>query len=245
MSTTPLLSLEGVNAFYGESHILHDMTFDLRPGEILGILGRNGVGKTTTLHTVLGIVPLRSGHISFRAQPIAGKPAFDIVARGIGWVPQGHRIFPTLSVVENLELAAAKTRRGSWTVDMIYEAFPRLRERRDARGGALSGGEQQMLAIARTLVQNPDLFLMDKPSEALSPRSCATSARCCKKLNREGATILLVEQNLAFTLGVAHRVLIMNKGSIVYSGTPDALCAEPEICQRFLGVGVAQTEAAN
>jgi branched-chain amino acid transport system ATP-binding protein len=240
MSAAPLLSVDGVNAFYGESHILHDVSFDLCAGEIVGILGRNGVGKTTMLHTILGIVPPRTGQISFRAEPIAGKPVFDIVTRGIGWVPQGHRIFPTLSVVENLELAEAKARPGPWSVRMIYDAFPRLRARCDARGSALSGGEQQMLAIARALIQNPELFLMDEPSEALSPALVREVGSIVQKLNREGASILLVEQNLAFTLEVADRVLIMNKGSIVYSGAPAELRADPDVSQRFLGVGVME-----
>jgi branched-chain amino acid transport system ATP-binding protein len=239
MTAAPLLSLKGVNSYYGESHILHDVTFDVFPGEIIGILGRNGVGKTTTLQTILGIPVPRSGEIRFRDGVISGQITSEIVSRGIGWVPQGHRIFTTLSVVENLELAGARARPGPWTLARIYELFPWLNERRDARGDALSGGEQQMLAIARALIQNPDIFLMDEPSEGLSPLIVQEVGNLIKQLNTQGASILLVEQNLAFALSVANRILIMNKGAIVYSGKPDDIKAEPEISQRFLGMEVA------
>ena len=235
--TQPVLSLRSVNTYYAESHILHDLSFDLFKGEIVAILGRNGVGKTTTLQTVLGIPSPRRGEVVLNGENIAGLPTFDIVMRGVGWVPQGHRIFPTLSVVENIGLAAARARPGHWNIDTIYKAFPRLNTRRDARGGSLSGGEQQMLAIARALVQNPDLFLMDEPSEGLSPLIVQEVHALIKRLNTEGNTILLVEQNLAFALSIAHRVLIMNKGAIVYSGKPDDIRNDPEISHRFLGMG--------
>lgn len=237
MTDQPILSLRGVNTYYGESHILHDLGFELFPGEIVGILGRNGVGKTTTLQSILGIPAPRSGEVRLRGEIISGLPTYDIVTRGVGWVPQGHRIFPTLTVVENIELAAARARLGPWNLDTIYKAFPRLHTRRDARGGSLSGGEQQMLAIARALVQNPDLFLMDEPSEGLSPLIVQEVGALIKRLNSEGASILLVEQNLAFALSIANRILIMNKGAIVYSGTPDDIRNDPDISHRFLGMG--------
>jgi branched-chain amino acid transport system ATP-binding protein len=238
----PLLSLRGVDTFYGESHILHGVTFDVFPGEIVGILGRNGVGKTTTLQSILGIPSPRYGEIRLRQETISGLPTYDIVTRGVGWVPQGHRIFPTLTVIENLELARARARPGRWNLDAIYEAFPRLHTRREARGGSLSGGEQQMLAIARTLIQNPDMFLMDEPSEGLSPLIVGEVGALIRKLNAEGASILIVEQNLAFALSVAHRILIMNKGTIVYSGSPDDIRNDPDIGHRFLGTGVTVAE---
>jgi branched-chain amino acid transport system ATP-binding protein len=238
--TAPLLSLRNVNTFYGESHILHDVSLEAHPGEIVGILGRNGVGKTTMLQSILGIPAPRDGEIRFRDKVISGLPTSTIVSRGIGWVPQGHRIFPTLTVVENIELAAARARPGQWDPEAIYRAFPRLYERRDARSGSLSGGEQQMLAIARALVQNPDLFLMDEPSEGLSPLLVQEVANLVRRLNAQGASILLVEQNLAFALSVAHRILIMNKGAIVYSGTPEELRQSPDVSQRFLGMGMAR-----
>ena len=238
----PLLSLREVNTFYGESHILQNLSFDLHKGEIVGILGRNGVGKTTTLQSILGIPAPRTGEIRLSGDLISGLPTHSIVARGVGWVPQGHRIFPTLTVVENIELAAARARPGSWNVENVYDAFPRLRVRRDAYGGSLSGGEQQMLAIARALVQNPDIFLMDEPSEGLSPLIVQEVGALIRRLNAEGGTILLVEQNLAFALSIADRILIMTKGAIVYSGTPDDIRNDPDITHRFLGMGAVAAE---
>jgi branched-chain amino acid transport system ATP-binding protein len=240
--TQPLLSLHDVNTFSGESHILHGLTFEVFPGEVIGILGRNGVGKTTTLQSVLGIPSPRSGEIRLSGDVISGLPTYEIVARGVGWVPQGHRIFPTLTVVENLDLALARAHPGRWNLDAVYEAFPRLQTRRAARGGSLSGGEQQMLAIARALIQNPDIFLMDEPSEGLSPLIVSEVGSLIRKLNTEGHTFLIVEQNLSFALSVAHRILIMNKGAIVYSGKPDDIRNDPEIGHRFLGMGVTDIE---
>jgi branched-chain amino acid transport system ATP-binding protein len=240
--TQPLLSVRDVNTFYGESHVLHGLTFDVFPGEIVGILGRNGVGKTTTLQSILGVPSPRSGEVRLRGEIISGLPTYEIVTRGVGWVPQGHRIFPTLTVIENIELAMARARPGRWKLETIYEAFPRLYTRQSARGGSLSGGEQQMLAIARVLVQNPDVFLMDEPSEGLSPLIVSEVAALIKKLNLEGASFLVVEQNLAFALSVADRILIMNKGTIVYSGTPNDIRNDPEIGNRFLGMGVTVAE---
>lgn len=238
MTVASLLSVEAVNTFYGESHVLRDVTFELRPGEVVGILGRNGVGKTTTLQTILGIPAPRSGAIRYRGEPISGCKPWDIVGRGIGWIPQGHRIFPNLSVIENLELAAARARPGAWSLARIHEQFPRLQARRDAPGNALSGGEQQMLAIARSLIQNPDLFLMDEPSEGLSPLIVQEIGRLIRHLRSLGTTILVVEQRLSFALSVADRVLIMNKGAIAYSGVPRDLEANPQIKQLYLGMGL-------
>ena len=234
----PLMSLSGVNAYYGESHILHGVSFDLFKGEIVGILGRNGVGKTTTLQTILGLTRA-TGAMSFKGAPLNGCSTAEIVRKGIGWVPQGHRIFPTLSVIENLELAALHARPGHWNLKTIYEFFPRLYERRSARGDVLSGGEQQMLAIARALIQNPEVFLMDEPSEGLSPAIVQEVGQLIRRLNQEGVSILLVEQKLAFALELVDRVLIMNKGAIVYAGTPADIQRDPEIGMRFLGMGVS------
>ena len=187
--TEPLLSLRNVDTFYGESHILHGLTFDVFPGEVIGILGRNGVGKTTTLQSILGVPSPRNGEIRLGGNVISGLPTYEIVGRGVGWVPQGHRIFPTLTVVENIELALARARPGRWKLDAVYEAFPRLHTRRTARGGSLSGGEQQMLAIARALIQNPEIFLMDEPSEGLSPLIVSEVGVAHQKTERRGTYV--------------------------------------------------------
>ncbi len=237
-ATAPMLELQGVNSYYGESHILHDLSLNVQKSEIVALLGRNGVGKTTTIQTILGLPVPRAGEIRYKGELISGLPTYDIVRRGIGWVPQGHRIFSTLSVDENLQLAAAKARPGTRSLTDIYDLFPRLQVRRDARGDTLSGGEQQMLAIARALVQNPDLLLMDEPSEGLSPRLVEEVGEIIKGLHENGVAILLVEQNLNFALSVAQRLLIMNKGSVLYSGKPEEISGNDQLCRQYLGVGI-------
>ncbi len=235
-SGPPILSLSGVNTYYGDSHILHDLSFEMGPGEVAVLLGRNGVGKTTTIQTILGVPPPRRGAIAFQGQSIEGRPTFAIVRSGIGWVPQGHRIFPTLSVDENLALAAAKARPGPWTVLEIHRLFPRLQARRGARGDALSGGEQQMLAIARALVQNPSLILMDEPSEGLSPLLVREIENIILLLRKSGVSTLLVEQNLDLAVAVADRVFVMNKGAIVLSGTTADIERNADTVKDYLGV---------
>jgi branched-chain amino acid transport system ATP-binding protein len=234
-----MLELRHVDSYYGDSHILHSVSLSVRRGEVVALLGRNGVGKTTTIQTILGLPLPRRGEIRYRGELISALPTYEIVRRGIGWVPQGHRIFPTLSVDENLQLAAAQARPGPRSVKDTYELFPRLQTRRDARGDTLSGGEQQMLAIARTLVQNPDLLLMDEPSEGLSPRLVEEVGQIIKRLHEQGVAVLLVEQNLNFALGIAERLLIMNKGAIVFSGKPQDIAGDEQLCLQYLGVGAA------
>lgn len=238
-SNVALLTLDSVDTYYDDSHILHGVSLSVNAGEAVALLGRNGVGKSTTIQTILGLPPPRSGTIRFRGEVISGLPTYEIVQRGIGWVPQGHRVFPTLSVEENLWLAAAKARPGRWSLAQAYEFFPRLHERRAARGDSLSGGEQQMLAIGRALTQNPDLVLMDEPSEGLSPRLVEEVGQIIKRLNEQGVAILLVEQNLNFALGIGQRVLIMNKGAIIYSGEPSRIEGNERILHQYLGVGAA------
>lgn len=232
-----LLELRGIHTYYGDSHILRGVSLTLGAGEIVALLGRNGVGKTTTIQTILGLPPPRYGEILLGDRVISGLPTYDIVRLGVGWVPQGHRIFPALSVDENLALAAAKARGGRWSIKEAYELFPRLRARRNARGDTLSGGEQQMLAIARALVQNPELILMDEPSEGLSPRLVDEVGEVIRHLHGEGAAILLVEQNLNFALSVAQRILIMSKGAILHSGRPQDIAADHRALHQYLGVG--------
>jgi branched-chain amino acid transport system ATP-binding protein len=232
----PLLAVDDIQTYYGSSHVLQGVSLSVEPGRVVALLGRNGVGKTTTIQTILGLPAPRSGEIRFRDRLISGMPTYAIVREGIGWVPQGHRIFPTLTVRENLALAAQHRRPGSWDLERIFELFPRLAEREGLRGSHLSGGEQQMLAIARALIQNPDLILMDEPSEGLSPRLVEEIGDVVMRLNREGCAVFLVEQNLAFGLRVAHSVLVMNKGRVVFSGSAEEIAANDAVCRQYLGL---------
>jgi len=240
----PLLAVNDIHTFYGDSHVLQGVTLAVEPGRVVALLGRNGVGKTTTIQSILGLPTPRSGEIFLRDRKISGLPTYEIVRSGVGWVPQGHRIFPTLTVRENLELAAVHSRPGPWNVERVLALFPSLAERRALRGSFLSGGEQQMLAIGRALVQNPDIVLMDEPSEGLSPRLVEEIGNVVLKLNGEGCAVYLVEQNLAFGLRVAHSVLVMNKGRIVFSGEPQALAADSETCRQYLGLTKAKSKVA-
>jgi branched-chain amino acid transport system ATP-binding protein len=235
-TTSPLLAVENIQVYYGKSHILHGVSFEIQPRQILALLGRNGVGKTTTIQAILGLPSPRSGNIALRGEPISGLPMHEIVRLGVGWVPQGRRIFATLTVEENLLLAKTKARQGSWTLERIYHQFPVLQTYRRKAGGKLSGGEQQMLAIARALIQNPDLLLMDEPSEGLAPIMADKIAEIVKQLVVDGCSILIVEQNLSFTLALAKEVLVMSKGKIVFSGTAEMLSNDQEVCRQFLGV---------
>jgi len=234
--TIPLLMIDDIHAYYGNSHILQGISFDIRPGQVLGLLGRNGVGKTTTIHTIIGLLHPRSGKILLKGQAISKLSTYEIMRRRVGWVPQGRRIFPTLTVEENLALAIAKGQPGPWTLEKIFQDFPRLRERRTVLGNVISGGEQQMLAIARALVQNPEIILMDEPSEGLAPRIRKEIADIINQLNAEGCAILLVEQNLPFALRVTKEVLVMSKGQIVFSGTSEMLSSDVNVLRQYLGV---------
>ncbi len=240
MSSAPILELVAVNTYYGDSHILQDVSFSMAAGGVVALLGRNGVGKTTTIQTILGLPAPSRGDIRFRGASIVNLPTHAIIRQGIGWVPQGHRIFPTLSLSENLDLAALNARPGHWVLSRIYELFPWMEERRKAPGGFLSGGEQQMLAIARALIQNPELILFDEPSEGLSPKIIDDIGAIIAHLSGEGCTVLVVEQNLAFALRIARRALIMNKGRIVFDGSSAELEAETDAVGQYLGVSDAQ-----
>jgi branched-chain amino acid transport system ATP-binding protein len=231
-----LLALEEVHSYYGESHILHGVSLHVAPGEAVALLGRNGAGKTTTIRTIIGFTPARAGRVLFQEQDVTRLPPHRIARLGVGLVPQGRRIFPDLSVAENLKIAARGARNGGWTLDKVYRYFPRLRERHRQLGGSLSGGEQQMLAIGRALMTNPTLLLMDEPSEGLSPLLVREIARIVAELKQERLSILLVEQNLPFALSLADRVYVMNKGQIVFEGTPAELNAAETIKHQYLGV---------
>jgi branched-chain amino acid transport system ATP-binding protein len=230
-----LLELDDVHTYYGESHILHGVTLTVGQGEAVALLGRNGAGKTTTIRTVVGFTPARAGAVRFAGRDVARLPAHRIARLGIGLVPQGRRIFPDLSVLENLRLGE-RPRTGGWTLERVYDYFPRLRERVRQKGGTLSGGEQQMLAIGRALMTNPTLLVMDEPSEGLAPLIVREIGRIVAELKREGLSILLVEQNLAFALALADRAYVMNKGQIVFAGAAAALAAADTVKHQYLGV---------
>ena len=228
------LEVEGVHTYYGESHVLQGVSLQVAPGEVLAILGRNGMGKTTLIRTIVGFTPPREGRIRYKDTEISRLPPFRMVALGMALVPQGRRVFPSLSVRENLEVARRGT--GRWNLEQVYALFPRLRERAANRANKLSGGEQQMLAIGRALMSNPDLLLMDEPTEGLAPLLVREVGRVIAELKRSGLTILLVEQNLALALSVADRVHVLSRGQIVHTGTPAELMTNDDVKTRYLGV---------
>jgi branched-chain amino acid transport system ATP-binding protein len=232
-----MLEVDGVHTYYGESHILHGVSLRVAPGEAVAVLGRNGVGKTTLIRSIVGFTPPRAGTIRFDARPIHRLPPHRIARRGLALVPQGRRIFAPLSVRENLLLGARGGDGGrTWTPERVYEVFPRLRERAFQGGGTLSGGEQQMLAVARALLTNPRLLLLDEPSEGLAPLIVREIGRVLGRLRAQGLSILLVEQNVPLALRVVDRVYVMSKGQIVYHGTPAELQTNEDIKRRYLGV---------
>jgi branched-chain amino acid transport system ATP-binding protein len=230
-----LLALEDVHSYYGESHILHGVSLAIAPGEVVALLGRNGAGKTTTIRTIVGLTPAREGAIHFGGREVTHLAPHRIARLGIGLVPQGRHIFPDLTVRENLRLGE-RQRPDGWTLQRVYEYFPRLLERTRNRGDQLSGGEQQMLAIGRALMTNPTLLLMDEPSEGLSPLLVREIGRIVGELKGAQLSILLVEQNLPFALSLADRVYVMNKGLIVFEGTAEALAANGAVKHQYLGV---------
>ena len=228
-----MLDVEAIHTYYGESHVLRGVSLRVAPGEAVALLGRNGAGKTTAIRSIVGFTPPRAGRVLFEGQPIERWPAYRIARRGLALVPQGRRIFAPLSVRENLLLGA---RSEGWTLERVFELFPRLREREGQSGGTLSGGEQQMLAIARALLTNGRLLVLDEPSEGLAPIIVREIGRILQALKAERLSLLLVEQNYHLALRVADRVYVMNKGQIVYEGTPAGLEADEEIKRRYLGV---------
>jgi branched-chain amino acid transport system ATP-binding protein len=228
------LEVEGVHTYYGESHVLQGISLQVEPGEVLAILGRNGMGKTTLIRTIVGFTPPREGRVRYKDTEISRLPPFRMVGLGMALVPQGRRVFPSLSVRENLEVARRGA--GRWSLEQVYALFPRLRERAANRANKLSGGEQQMLAIGRALMSNPDLLLMDEPTEGLAPLLVREVGRVIAELKRSGLSILLVEQNLALALSVADRVHVLSRGQIVHTGTPAQLMTNDDVKTRYLGV---------
>jgi branched-chain amino acid transport system ATP-binding protein len=229
-----MLALEAIHTYYGDSHILQGVSLEVGAGELVCLLGRNGAGKTTTIRSIIGFNRPRAGRVTFNGRDITGQAPYRIAAGGVGLVPQGRRIFPDLTVRENLVFAASK--RGPWDLAKVYRLFPRLEERQQNRGNQLSGGEQQMLAIGRALLMNPTLMLMDEPSEGLAPLIVREIGRIIADLKQSGMAILLAEQNLALALGVADRCYILSKGQAVHACTADELRHDEQVKHQYLGV---------
>jgi branched-chain amino acid transport system ATP-binding protein len=237
---TEALEIAGIDTYYGDSHVLHGVSFALKPGRLLGLLGRNGAGKTTCMSTIMGFLKPRRGSISLYCEPVAGL-APDVIARkGICLVPQGRRMFRTLTVRENLMVAAQRLKNGGggpgWSIERVFQLFPRLQERHAQVAGSLSGGEQQMLAIGRALMGNPRVLLMDEPSEGLAPQLVAEVGRTIAQLKAEGQSIVLVEQNIKLTLNLADDVVIINTGQVVFQGTADQIKLNDAMISQHLGV---------
>jgi branched-chain amino acid transport system ATP-binding protein len=235
-----MLTLDGVHTFYAKSHILHGVSLEVRPGEVVGLLGRNGVGKSTTLKTIMGLVTPSEGKINFEGKDIAGVAPYRLARMGIGYVPEDRRIFKLLSVLENLRTGLDRPEvtgeRREALLQKVYASFPILKERRDQAGGTLSGGEQQMLAIARAMMLEPRIILLDEPTEGLMPRMVEQIRQIIEVLHKEGVAILLVEQNVPLTLGVSERVYIMEKGVVRHHAPAAALRADATVIHQYLGV---------
>ena len=232
---TVLLNITQLNAFYGKSHVLHGVDLIVNQGEIVSLLGRNGVGRSTMVKAAMGQVHA-TGSIRFKDEELIGLKAFEIAHRGLGYVPENRDIFPTLTVEQNLILGEKKGRQSRWSLDDMYQLFPRLRERQNVPAGVLSGGEQQMLTLCRTLMGDPDLIMIDEPTEGLAPKIVALVADYLKVLKERGISILLVEQKLAIALDISQRVYVMGHGAIVFEGTPDDLRSNAMIRKEWLEV---------
>jgi branched-chain amino acid transport system ATP-binding protein len=231
-----ILEVEDIHTYYGDAYVLQGLSLKLEQGQILGLLGRNGVGKSTLVNSICGFIPPRRGRIIFKGADITRISSFETVRSGMGLVPQGRRVFPTLTVEENLVVAERNVDRHGWNLERVYALFPRLRERRRQRAKTLSGGEQQMLAIGRGLMTNPDCLIMDEPSEGLAPMIIQGVWEVIGKLKREGLSILLVEQNAHLALKLVDYVHVMSKGQVVYSALPEELRANDAIKSSYLGI---------
>ena len=233
-----MLKLTDLHAFYGKSHVLHGVNFTVQPGEIVSLLGRNGSGRSTTVKAIMGLVDA-TGSINWRERELIGKKAFEIAHLGIGYVPENRDIFPKLTVHQNLMLGEKRSGRGKtprWGFDDMYTMFPRLKERQHTEAGVLSGGEQQMLTLCRTLMGDPDLIMIDEPTEGLAPKIVELVAEYLRELKRRGVAVLLVEQKLTIALEVSERCFVMGHGQIVFEGTPAALRADAYVRKEWLEV---------
>jgi branched-chain amino acid transport system ATP-binding protein len=231
-----LLELEGVETSYGQSQVLFGMSLSIAPGEMVTLMGRNGMGKTTTVRSIMGMTPARAGAIRFMGEEIRALPPYKVAQLGIGLVPEGRQIFPNLSVRENLVATAVARDGGGWTLDKVYELFPRLAERESSMGNQLSGGEQQMLAVGRALMTNPRLLILDEATEGLAPLIRAEIWRCLAQLKGSGLAILVIDKNVGALMRVADRHFLIERGRVVWNGLSAELAAAPDVQHRYLGV---------
>ena len=231
-----ILEVQDIHTYYGEAYVLQGLSLQLEQGQILGLLGRNGVGKTTLVNSIVGFNPPRRGKVVFKGDDITRKASFETVRSGMGLVPQGRRVFPTLGVEENLLVAERHPDRHGWNLDRVYKLFPRLHERRNQRAKTLSGGEQQMLAIGRALMTNPKLLILDEATEGLAPLIRQEIWSCLARLKGEGQAILVIDKNVGSLIGLADRHYIVEKGRVVWSGRSPALAADRDLQHRYLGV---------
>ena len=231
-----MLKVENLHAFYGKSHVLHGVHFDVQPGEIVALLGRNGSGRSTTAKAIMGLVNWE-GTINWKGQALNGRKAYEIAHLGIGYVPENREIFPKLTVHQNLLLGRKGNGKGSrWSFDDMYEMFPRLKERQHTEAGVMSGGEQQMLTLCRTLMGDPDLIIIDEPTEGLAPKIVELVGQYLQNLKARGISVLLIEQKLTIAMAISDRALVMGHGSIVFEGTPDQLRADADVRKEWLEV---------
>lgn len=233
-----ILNVDKINSFYGEAHVLHQIQLEVKKGEAVAILGRNGAGKTTLLRSILGLTPAKTGTVAFQGKDITHLPTNEIANLGMGWVPDNRRIFPTLTVQQNLEIARKKSNTGKthWDLERVYQHFPALKNLANQKGETLSGGEQQMLSIARTLMGNPSLILLDEPSEGLAPLMVREVMEIVQELTATNLTTVLVEQNSMLALRVCTRVYVLDDGQNVYEGTAEKLLADTRLKQQLLGI---------
>ena len=236
-----LLEIEDIQTYYGQSHVLYGVSMSIEEGETVALMGRNGAGKTTTMRSIIGMTPPRSGTITFKGDRISGKKPFQIANAGIGYVPEDRRVFPDLTVQDNIEILVKKD--SEWSLDRVFDLFPKLDERSSQLGKQLSGGEQQMLSIARALVTDPDLLLLDEPSEGLAPIIVQDLRKILREIGETGITVLIAEQNVKFAFDLTERGYILSKGQIVWDGTIDDLQDNKEMIETHLGVSAIEAEA--
>jgi len=236
------LEARGLHTFYGKSHILHGVGLEVNEGEIVALLGRNGAGKTTTLRSIMGLTPPREGSVKVFGQEASRMPTFQIAELGIGYVPEGRKIFANLSVEENLKVPLVRP--GGWSIERVFKTFPRLAERRGNRGRQLSGGEQEMLSIARALLLNPKLLLLDEPSQGLAPLIVKEVFRIIESMRDDGIAVLLVEQNVRVSLAIADRAYVLNDGAVIYSGRADDLAKDEERVRAMAGASAEEWKVA-